>query len=351
MRVVEKDPRAKRLKLQLETPEDLYFISLLIDEGDVVTAWTTRQIRIDTATGSRRGDRVRVKLSIKVKKVEFQRFSDSVRVLGVVIEAPEWLSALGTHHTIGLRVGDEIEIVKESFLRYHEKILDMAIKLTKIIGIISIDFDEVAAAALRPQGLEILSVVNLPRPGKEGSIKDHLKSRLSDVIPQLVSSLKSKGCQSLLIAAPKLVLEVVNEMGLPASRLVDVSEGGLSGLYELLRSGSLTELVADEQLLTAKQALRELLERLQKTPGRVALGPDEVLKALEVRAVEALLMLDEALLGEKRGMIREILDKAPEALHRIIVVPPTVEGADLLRKSGGVAALLYYSVNHKLGSI
>lgn len=348
MRIIEKDLRAKRLKLQLETPEDLYFVSLLIDEGDIVTAWTTRQIRIDTATGSQRGDRVRVKLTIKVKKVEFQRFSDSVRVLGVIIEAPEWLSALGAHHTIGLKVGDEIEMVKPVFLKYHEKILDLAESLTKVIGIISIDFDEVAAAALRPQGLEVISVISLPKPGKDGSVKDHLKTQLSKVMPQLVSSLKSKGCQSLIIAAPKLALEVVNEMGLPPSRLIDVSEGGLSGLYELLRKDSLKELIADEYLSTAKQALTELVERLHKTPGKVALGTREVLKALEMRAVEALLVLDEALLGEERNKIREILDRAPGAPYRIIVVPPTTEEAELLKKSGGVAALLYYSIPQEL---
>ncbi|MEM1810298.1 MAG: hypothetical protein QW324_05495, partial [Thermofilaceae archaeon] len=92
MRILEEDKRANRLRLQIESPEDLYYTSLIIDEGDLVTAWTTRQVRIERAVESERGERVRVKLTVQVKKVEFQRFSDSLRILGVVVEAPEWLS-------------------------------------------------------------------------------------------------------------------------------------------------------------------------------------------------------------------------------------------------------------------
>jgi len=341
LRVVEEDRRANRFRLQLESPEDLYFASLLIDEGDLVTAWTTRQIKVERGLAVERGERVRVRLTVQVKKVDFQRFSDALRVLGVVVEAPEWLSAKGSHHSICLRPGDELEIVKRTFLKHHEKILRTAVLSTKVLGVISVDIDEVAAALLRPQGLEVLAVVSLPRPGKEGSVKKWLKDHLEAVLPQLVASLRSKGAKEIVFIAPRLASEVLAECVPGAPKLIEVSEGGLAGLYELLRKESLRKLLDEVALSTPRQLLEELARRLHRSPGSVALGPEEVLSALEARAVETLLVVDEALLSDKREDIMKILEKASDAVRNIVVVPPELEGGELLR-AVGIAALLYY---------
>ena len=349
MRILERGERG-RLRLQLESQEDLYFVSLLIDEGDLVTAWTSRQLRVERATGSERGERVRVKLTVRVKKVEFQRFTDSVRVLGVVTEAPEWLSALGSHHTIGLRVGDEVEIVKQAFTRYHERILRLASATAELAGVVSVDVGEVAAAVLRPQGLEVVSVVSIERPGKEGSLKASLGAQLSKVLPQVLSALRARGCRRIIVAAPELVLEVAKEL-VPDAQYVRVAEGGLAGLYELLRSHALRGVLAELHMSEVRQALEELLSRLHRGSGKVALGVEEVEAALQARAVEALLVLDEALLGGERGRIASILERASETLRTIAIVPPSLEGAELLRRCGGVAALLYFDVGTAEGKV
>lgn len=347
MRVVEENRRLKKLKLQLETPEDLYFAALLIDEGDLVTAWTFRQIKVDREGGTERGDRVRVKLCVKVKKVEFQRFTDTLRVLGVIVEAPEWLEAKGSHHTIGLRPGDEVEIVKISLLKHHERILQIASGQVRVKGVISVDLDEVAAALLRPQGLEVLAVIPLPRPRKEGSLKAQVHENLKSVFSQLVAGLKSRNVDTLLIAAPRLVYDaaqgLLENLDLP-TRFVEVSEGGLAGLHELMRREDLREVLKECALSAPKLALEELARRLGEDPDRVAIGVEEVSRALLVRAVETLLVLDEALLGDDRAAILKILEGASESAREILVVPPSLEKAELLKRGGGVAALLYFRV-------
>ncbi|MEM0042477.1 MAG: hypothetical protein QXF46_07940 [Thermofilaceae archaeon] len=346
MRILEEDKRANRLRLQIESPEDLYYTSLIIDEGDLVTAWTTRQVRIERAAESERGERVRVKLTVQVKKVEFQRFSDSLRILGVVVEAPEWLSVKGSHHTIGLKPGDEVEIVKTSLLKHHERLLQLALTATQLIGILSFDVDEATAALLRPQGLEVIATIGLPKPGKEGSLKEQLKTAIRKVLPQLLASLKSRGARDVVVAAPRLVLEVLSEVGVTASRFIEVSEGGLAGLYEMVRRNALRELVTEEVYSKPRDLMKELIERLSRSPGRVAMGLEEVRRAAEARAIEALLILDEALLSEDRARVLTVLENAAATARNIVVVPPDLEGVELLRKSGGLAALLYFEVAH-----
>ncbi|MEM0344429.1 MAG: hypothetical protein QXP94_02760 [Thermofilaceae archaeon] len=346
MRILEEDKRANRLRLQIESPEDLYYTSLIIDEGDLVTAWTTRQVRIERAVESERGERVRVKLTVQVKKVEFQRFSDSLRILGVVVEAPEWLSVKGSHHTIGLKPGDEVEIVKTSLLKHHERLLQLALTATQLIGILSFDVDEATAALLRPQGLEVIATIGLPKPGKEGSLKEQLKTAIRKVLPQLLASLKSRGARDVVVAAPRLVLEVLSEVGVTASRFIEVSEGGLAGLYEMVRRNALRELVTEEVYSKPRDLMKELIERLSRSPGRVAMGLEEVRRAAEARAIETLLILDEALLSEDRARVLTVLENAAATARNIVVVPPDLEGVELLRKSGGLAALLYFEVAH-----
>lgn len=345
MRVIEEDRRANKLRLQIESAEDLYYASLLIDEGDLVSAWTTRQVRIERATESERGERVRVKLTVQVRKVEFQRFSDSLRILGVVVDAPEWLSAKGSHHTIGLKPGDEVEIVKTALLKHHERILRLAVSSSRLIGILSFDVDEAAAAVLRPQGLEVLAVISLPKPGKEGSLKEHIKANMRKVLPHLAASLKSKEVKSTIVAAPKLVLEALHELGVNASRFIEVSEGGLAGLYELLRRDSLKDLAAEEAYSAPRSLMSDLISRLSSSPGRVAVGLEEVRQAAEARAIDALLILDEALLWGDRSLILEILERAAATARQIVVVPPDLEGAEILKSGGGLAALLRFDLH------
>lgn len=345
MKVLERDDRHRRLKLLIENPEDLYFLSLLIDEGDLLSAWTSRQIKVERGFTVERGERVRVQLTILVKKVEFQRFSDSLRVLGVVVDAPEWIEARGLHHTIGVRPGDEVGLVKRALLKHHEQVLQLSTSRVKVVGVVSLEVDEVAAALLRPQGLEVLAAVSLPRPSKEGSLREQLLSTYRRALPPLVEALRSKGVSELLVLAPHLAREAALACLKDVNyRYIEVSEGGLSGLYELMRRDDFRQILRELLLLPPKQALGELLKQLERDPGKVAIGLEEVARAAELRAVRKLLVLDEALLGEKRPLIMSVLERASETAEDVVVVPSSLEEAELIKR-GGVAALLYWLID------
>ncbi len=348
MRVLECDERRRIIKFQLETPEDLYFTSLIIDPGDSVTAWTTRQIKVSRGSGrEEKGERVRVKLTLNVKKVEFQRFSDVLRILGIVEEAPEWLYAKGSHHTVGLRVGDEVVLCKQLIAKHHKRILELAVARTKVVGLLSVDFEELATGVLRPQGLEMISVAALPRARKEGSIREHLRNALSKHLRSILEQLEAKNVSQIIAVAPQLVLEVLGEelqgLRIPV-KFFKTAEGGLAGIYEVLRDSEFKEVVENLVFSASREALSELLETMVKSPARVALGIEEVERALESKSVRLLLVSDEVFLSDKREKIMNILKSASDVVKDVIVVPPHIEGAYMLRRFEGVAAILYYDV-------
>ncbi|MEM1508980.1 MAG: hypothetical protein QXY49_00035 [Thermofilaceae archaeon] len=346
MRILECDESRRIIKFQLETLEDLYFISLIIDPEDTITAWTTRQVRISRGDGSEeRGERVRVKLTLSVKKVEFQRFSDVLRVLGVVEEAPEWLYAKGSYHTIGLKVGDEVLLCKQFITKYHKRILELAVTRTKVAGVLSVDFEELATGILRPQGLEIISVIALPRARKEGSIREHLEISLSKHLHSIIKQLEVKNVGQIIAVAPQLVLEVLGEqlhgLKIPV-KFLKTTEGGLAGIYELLRDDRFKEMIENLIFSVSREALSELIETIMKSPARAALGIEEVKQALQSNSVKLLLVSDEIFLSDKREEIIGILRSASDVARDIVVIPPYVEGADMLRRFDGIAAILYY---------
>jgi hypothetical protein len=59
-------------------------------------------------------------------------------------------------------------------------------------------------------------------------------------------------------------------------------------------------------------------------------------------------VLDEALLSDSPSRDIEVLESASETAREILVVPPSLEGAELLKRGGGVAALLYFDVPRAL---
>ena len=346
MKLLELDEAQCTLRLRLEVVEDTYFTSLIIDPGDLVTAWTFRQVKVERTTGTERGERVRVKLTIMVKKVDFQRFGDRLRVLGVVVDAPEWLHIKGSHHTITLGVGDEVLVKKRVLLPHHRRVLSMATSRIRPLAVISVG-DEVAVGLIRPQGIEVISTIPLPKPSKEGSLKAQVRKPLLKALANALESVSRHAPTAVVIAAPPLLLEAAMEVLKELSINVKVysmgvSEGGLAGIYELLRredAGRVFEEVRADHL---REAVSQLLAFLEKDERRVALGLDEVELAANMSAVRVLLLVDEILLTGDRSRVLSVLEKAARTLRDIVVVPLECEYGRLLRSFGGIAALLYF---------
>ena len=106
MRILHQDARANEIKLLPETLDDLWHLYNLIDERDLVFAMTYRRgeeksdkLRPD------RSDKVRMRLGIRVQKVEFHETEDVLRVLGVIEQGPQ---DMGEHHTLMIGPGDAL---------------------------------------------------------------------------------------------------------------------------------------------------------------------------------------------------------------------------------------------------
>ncbi|RLE79576.1 MAG: hypothetical protein DRJ36_03185, partial [Thermoprotei archaeon] len=254
MFVKELDLKRSKVVVVPESTDDLYRLSLILERDDLVYAWTLRTLRISDGLTERRGERVKAYIGIRLEKVEFQEFSEKLRVHGVVIEAPDFLHAQGSHHTHIIEPGKEVLIVKKSrFKRYQLKLLEERGRNWALI--LSVGEDETAISVLRDQGVEVLLTIHRSKGDIKTSIRERYYDYLSEVARKSLEILSRRelGVETLIVASTPLLLkwfrEELNRTVLPQVRgkgytiyEVEVSEGGIAGVYELLRSGKVQKL-------------------------------------------------------------------------------------------------------------
>src|SRR6266705_3389470 len=96
--------------MRVENRDDLWHLHNLVLPGDLVRASTTRREEVKSdKVRPERGEKVRVTLTIRVEGVEFQAFSDRLRITGVIVEGPQ---DLGRHHTLNVAVEDVLSVIK-----------------------------------------------------------------------------------------------------------------------------------------------------------------------------------------------------------------------------------------------
>ncbi len=347
MRIVSLDRKKGVVELQLEGPEDLYYLALLVRKGDIVCGWTWRQLRVERGLRTIRGERVRVYLCIKLEHVEFHRFTEKLRLRGQIVEAPESLHAKGAYHTLSVGEGDTIKISKgRPLTRLELKLIEEASVHTKRALLISVDVEEAAIAVLRPQGLEVKIKLTYPLSRRETkSLKSHLEKALKSVASAAREVLANVNAELVLILASTLTLECCREVLLPVLndfatiKIVKVSIGGLEGLYEALRSQEIRKVINDLRIAREFEYVEKLIKELGGQ-GRVALGLAEVGKALEWGVVKELLILDDLVLSEEEAL--SVVQHAAEHGIPFIIITSESEAGDTLKRLGGVAAILYY---------
>ena len=353
LKILEKDKKKGILEVQIEDPEDLYFIVLILRKGDLIYAWTLRQEKISRVSGEERGERVRAYIGIKLEAIEFQRFTYRLRLRGRIVEAPEFLHAKGEYHTLSIGVGDAVKIVKEEGISaFEEKIVDFSSRFRAKYLILSLDLEEIALGILRPQGLELVVRNSLPRVRsyKENeSIREHAKlvfEKAADILTKHVERFGK--VEGLIILTTPLLARWVHEDFMPLLKsikmrevkLLTVSEGGLAGIYEALRGDELRKIAKNLRLLEETKIVQELVQQLSRDAKNIAIGPAEVSKAVEWGVAKALIVLDKLLFKDEK--IHRTVRKAAASGIDFKIISGESEQGRILEGLGGIAAFLYY---------
>ncbi len=350
MRVEVLDSRSELLRLYVESIDDLWLLYTTIREGDYVRMKTLREVKQREGKSSRR---LPMTLTIKVKKLEFQPFTNKLRIMGVIVEGPERFGLVGSHHTFSVGVGDELIVYREG--GWGRSVLRRLIesgRLRKPVVIVAVDYDEVGIGVLYRQGLRILFEKTIEKPGKDVEWSSALDSEIKNLAKTIKEIVDRENASSIVIGGPgfmknRLANAISSISGSVRIVIDNASIGGEAGVKELVRRGTPAREAEAEELAEAEKILENAMLELTRSPGEVAVGIDECVKAAELKAIKELLVLDEMLYtidSNLRSKVEQVIKKAEDSSARIIIIPLKTPVGERLLGLGGILARLYYSI-------
>ena len=343
MRVIHRDPKTGEIKVRVENADDLWHLHNLVLPGDLVRASTYRREEVKTdKVRPERGEKVRVTLTIRVESVEFQAFSDRLRITGVIVEGPQ---DLGRHHTLNVAVDDVLSVIKTWQAHELRRIEEAVAAAQKpLVAFLSLDDEEALLAQLRQYGVRELTTIRAPGHGKMFPSGDARSVYFDEILAKL--RIMEIG-EALVLVGPGFTrdafLEYVKAREHALASKVHThgtAHPGMQGIQEALKAGVGAKVFGDSRVGYETRLVETLLEAIA-TNRPCAYGPAEVAEAIEAGAVETLLVSDAV---ARNPGIEDLMRSAESARGAVVLVSRHHEAGQKLEALGGIAALLRFPI-------
>lgn len=344
MRILHQDARSNEIKLMPQNIDDLWHLSNLIDERDMVFATTYRRKEEQSdKLRNERMEKVRMRLGIRVEKVEFHESDDRLRVLGRIESGPQ---DVGEHHTLMVSPGDDITIIKPEWRTHHFDRIKRAVAAAEkpSLVFVAIEDTEAVVAAAREYGIKEHATITRNPGGKMYDAKSNEAEYLDEVVEKLRTVHKD---EPLLLLGPGFVKEAlarrIRERLPDAARQISLhhtGQAGMAGIHELMKAGVAGKLLDDTRVAHETRLVEELFTEIGKD-GMFAYGESSVANAVAAGAVRVLLVLDTKV---RNRSVENMLKSVEDARGEFAIVSSMHEAGRRLDSLGGVAALLRYKM-------
>jgi len=315
-------------RLEMVSSEDLWYLSLLIREGDIVKADVFRRTEIkEDMVRRKKTERRKVSVSIKVESVEFSELQMRLHILGEIVEGPE--DYLGEHQSVNVEPGSFIS-VKPSDLNSFMKILEESSSLSYArTPVLSIDEKGVSLFLVDEEKNELSWRVQTAQ-GKmfqdERSDPSELRERLA----------RLKGQKVYLIGPQVLrgrVEGILEELRIAVEK-TEIGESGEEGIRILLSSGHL-EMRRSAEMRMVEDFLKGV------NSGLSAYGKDSVSSAVIAGAADVLIITDRYFRENKAF---QLLEECRAKGCRVFIVHSSWETGKIVDGYGGIVAILRYKL-------
>lgn len=347
MKVISFDFKKGLVRLQVTNPEDLWYLSQIIGEGDLISGKTIRKVAMGSAEERAVHVQKQVFLQVAVERVELAK--DSLRISGKIVEGPDDISH-GSYHTFTLSQGTEISLQKDEWLSIHKVQLNEAqLAAPNPILVCVFDRDDALIARSSQSGMEILAQVrgDPERKEKRANTKGDLYKEIIALLQQYDQRLSP---QYIILASPAFYKEDLHEQITDKKLkqkiiLATCSSAGENAVHEVLRRPETQHALKQVRIVHETDIVDRLLTAIAKL-GSATYGFDHVKRAAEMGAVSDVLITNACLKQfQEKGTFQELKDimKQVEKLKGTIhIISAEHDAGKKLQGLGGIAALLRY---------
>jgi protein pelota len=356
MKIIGKNLRQGFVKVVPSSDDDLWHLYNIIYKGDEVYAYSSRAIKTDQEySRPKSGERVSAFMGVKVESVAWDKFLGKLRVHGIIIHAPN-IMPTGAHHTLSIALNQPVTIVKTEWPKHLLDRLVRASRTEKPMIIIAIDDEGFALAETKQYGVDIKLEERIKLPGKHEAEKRSVATK--NYFKRAVNSLNqfwSPNHNPIVIVGvdyiknnfAKFLSDDAADMAKSVVDVKSVNNGGVSGIYEALRSGVLLRAAKQMRIVAETEVIEEVMKRLGKGEATVTYGFQAVENAVQIGAVETLVLADTMLreAGEKQRLhLEKFMREVEKRRGSITVVSTEHEAGEKLIALSGIAALLRFPI-------
>ena len=306
MKIIKRGPDF--IKFRISSEDDLWTTAKLSKKGRRIGMLGER--RDQTTTGEEGGrakaaTRKKTWIELIIEYNEFQTFSDTLRVHGIIHEAA---FDKGSHHTHVVQIGDEIKLSINGEWPYEDiQLINAARNHSKSskVAIIVAEMDEIILFLVTMHGMKDIATFSMRGGGKySGNAKssnmvlnEFMKKVATDIIIQLNRDIP------LIICGPGMARDKLQSMfnSIESGRTIRniaTSMGGRASANEILKEGLDLDLLKNHSIIKEIELLEDAFTRIAKQ-GAVAYGEYELVKAMDEGAIETLLISAELLRDEE----------------------------------------------------
>ncbi|MFQ5474942.1 MAG: mRNA surveillance protein pelota [Candidatus Nanoarchaeia archaeon] len=339
-----------RAKVLIEHLDDLWYLSTLIDSGDIVEGRTFRKLKLgESSDRKQKIVKKPVYLKLKVERINFSPSATGLRVSGKVTEGTDEVPA-GSYHTFNVEERSIISIIKQEWPRYQKAKLQEASKEKKSdILIIVLDREEAHLALVKKYGYELLTSLQ-GNVQKKADTSQQPTDFYAECIKVLSEYVERYRIRKVIAASPAFWKEELNKrISDPDLKkkvvLATVSSADRSAINEVLKRDEMKSILAEQRVSEEMKLVESLLYEISKGE-KAAYGIDEVEKAINSGAVLSLLVTD-TLIRTLRSegsfsRLEQMMKNADKMNAEVHILSSEHDGGKKLDGLGGVGAILRY---------
>jgi protein pelota len=334
-----------------EDSDDLFTLRRIVEVGDIVVAETSRLVKQEKEYGRPdRGERVKVRLTIRVDRVELDSSVDRLRIAGTITGTSNELVTKGVHHALSVQAGDAITIDKGR--RWH----DVELKLLKRSGdgasfvLVAIDTQEAAVARISGTHVKVIPNIYSGQPGKRYPTKGAGLDTFFAETAKMVASILLENDRIIIFGPGETRRRFYNTLekhGLPKDRaqVVDgVDVAGEDGIFVFLRSPAMKEAMGATKLATVSSMLDKIMLMVQRGENRFAMGLKDITEAAGAKAVEAVIFSDSVFNTADESAVVSLLNSVESYGAKTYAVDSSTDIGLRISSLGGMVALLRYAM-------
>lgn len=337
-----------------EDPDDLFILRRVIKIGDIVISDTTRVIKFDKEFSRPDRERVKIRVSVRVEKINLDETIDRLRISGTITESNNEMVAKGNYHSVLVQIGNKVVIEKPK--KWDE--LDVHLIKSDVSGtfiMIAIDTNEAGIGKLTGTHLQIIPNIYSGQTGKYFKTNVKKDSNPEIFYDQIINTLENMNSDEnfkIIIFGPgETKRKFFNFLTSKKSYYKDfcsvidgIDVAGEDGIMVFTRSPTIKEVMSLSKISIVSNILDQVMIQVNKGVEKYALGFKDVSEAVKLKSVESLVFSNTIFKNFKEQEVIELLNYAEAIGSKVYAVDSSTDIGLRVSSLGGIVALLRYQI-------